>query len=255
MVTARWVQKQRPGALTVLAVAPSKFERVHIPGAHVFPERFLPDPPTAVAARRDLLAYLRGVGVNEGQRIILYQEDGPPIPVSQAFLVLEAFGLVGRISVLSGGLGAWEKAAGRVSSGIGNSDAPGNLALPESGGVLVNCGFVARHAHQNDTLIVDTRLPIFYSGAAAEPGERPGHIGGAANLPYLRLMGPGGTFANPSEAARLFRMAGLRRGGRLILYCHSGRTASVAYLAAREAGLDARVYAGSWREWQRGCGN
>jgi thiosulfate/3-mercaptopyruvate sulfurtransferase len=39
--------------------------------------------------------------------------------------------------------------------------------------------------------------------------------------------------------------------GEIVAYCHSGSRSSLATLALRNAGFNARNYAGSWHEWSR----
>jgi thiosulfate/3-mercaptopyruvate sulfurtransferase len=49
----------------------------------------------------------------------------------------------------------------------------------------------------------------------------------------------------------VFERAGLRAGQTAVMYCAVGMRASLAYFAARAAGLPARVYLGSWTDWTR----
>ena len=41
----------------------------------------------------------------------------------------------------------------------------------------------------------------------------------------------------------------------VVTYCAVGMRASLMYWAAKAAGLNARVYVGSWQDWQRESGN
>jgi thiosulfate/3-mercaptopyruvate sulfurtransferase len=46
-----------------------------------------------------------------------------------------------------------------------------------------------------------------------------------------------------------FEKAGVGAGQTLVTYCAIGMRASLAYFAARAAGIPARVYVGSWADW------
>jgi thiosulfate/3-mercaptopyruvate sulfurtransferase len=54
-----------------------------------------------------------------------------------------------------------------------------------------------------------------------------------------------------AEIARIFEEAGVKSGDSVVAYCNSGQQATVVYFAARQLGLEARVYDGSWDEWSR----
>jgi len=62
-----------------------------------------------------------------------------------------------------------------------------------------------------------------------------GHIPGARNLPYADLGAlPDDLVATEDE---------------IVVYCGSGITACVDVLALERAGVEAKLYPGSWSEW------
>jgi thiosulfate/3-mercaptopyruvate sulfurtransferase len=100
--------------------------------------------------------------------------------------------------------------------------------------------------------IVDARSAERFAGRAAEPrpGLRSGHIPGAHNLPYGRLLKPDGTLKSPAEIEALFSRAGVDLSKPVVTSCGSGITASVLALALAEIGhRRTAVYDGSWSEW------
>ena len=62
--------------------------------------------------------------------------------------------------------------------------------------------------------IVDARSAERFAGAAPEPrpGLRSGHIPGARNLPYGKLLKKDGTLKSPREIERLFEEADVDLG-------------------------------------------
>ena len=83
-------------------------------------------------------------------------------------------------------------------------------------------------------LVLDARLPERYRGEPNPVDRVPGHIPGARNAPY--------TGALPKEALEAEEVA---------VYCGSGVTATVQLLNLVRAGRsDAKLYPGSWSEWE-----
>jgi len=98
-------------------------------------------------------------------------------------------------------------------------------------------------------VIVDDRLPAFFKGTAVEPGESPGHIEGALNVPFSLFADNLAGFSSRAAMASAYRLAGVHRDDDVVVYCHSGDKAAIAYLAARALGMRVRMYLGSWRDW------
>ena len=82
--------------------------------------------------------------------------------------------------------------------------------------------------------IVDARAADRFAGqgAGAAPGLRSGHIPGAHNLPFAKLLNKDGTLKTAPEIERLFEEAGVdltqARGGELRLRHHGERACARA---------------------------
>jgi thiosulfate/3-mercaptopyruvate sulfurtransferase len=90
-----------------------------------------------------------------------------------------------------------------------------------------------------------------FKGTAAEPraGLRSGHMPGARNLPWNRLV-ENGTLKSREALEAEFVAAGVDPKGKVIASCGSGLTASILSLALAACGHGAAaVYDGSWSEW------
>jgi thiosulfate/3-mercaptopyruvate sulfurtransferase len=71
-----------------------------------------------------------------------------------------------------------------------------------------------------------------------------GHIPGALNVPFAEIA-PNGRFLPAAELRE-------RLGDEpFVAYCGSGITACTLVLAGELAGVEARLYPGSWSEWCR----
>jgi len=79
---------------------------------------------------------------------------------------------------------------------------------------------------------------------------RPGHIPGAINLPYARLLAPDGTMLPVAELRRIVREAGIDMTKPVVNSCGSGVTAAILFLALQRLGhKSVALYDGSWAEW------
>lgn len=245
IVPARWLATQ--SGVTVLAVAPRpSFERAHIPGARRL-------APEAIANPSAMRTEIRHLGLASGKRVVLYQNDGPPVIAARAWAMFDALGMGGTTSVLDGGLHGWVDRGGAVAVGpVPAAPAAGPEPVLPCSGALVDRAFVSRHLGDRDFMFVDARLPAYFDGIIAEPDEPVGHIPGAVNLPFTQLVESSGYFVSPADMRTRFRQAGVSDAGQVILYCHSGNKAAITYLAARVLGVPARLYLGSWRDWSAG---
>ncbi|HWQ24606.1 MAG TPA: rhodanese-like domain-containing protein [Gaiellaceae bacterium] len=93
--------------------------------------------------------------------------------------------------------------------------------------------------------LLDVRTAAEFSGEAGYPCDpRQGHLPGARHLPLDRLL-------ECRSAEEVRALVGLPAGVEVIAYCHSGNRSAFAVGLLREAGYEARNYAGSWHEWSR----
>jgi thiosulfate/3-mercaptopyruvate sulfurtransferase len=97
--------------------------------------------------------------------------------------------------------------------------------------------------------LLDLRTEAEFSGQ--EPGSE-GHIPGAKNIPWLRLVRPEGSlFVTSEKAQQLLWGAGVREDRPITAYCRSGPRAAVAYVVLQQVGCEIRVYDGSYLDWTK----
>jgi len=104
-----------------------------------------------------------------------------------------------------------------------------------------------------DVVLIDARPPAQYAGEASA-ARRAGHIPGAYNVPYAKLVDPQtGKFLPQADLGRVFRESGVDVAAlprEVIVYCNGGVTCTVPLNALRLLGRDdVAVYDGSWNEW------
>jgi thiosulfate/3-mercaptopyruvate sulfurtransferase len=108
------------------------------------------------------------------------------------------------------------------------------------------------------TGFVDVRSPEEFRGEKIAPdhlpqeqAQVPGHIAGAANIPWAKAANEDGTFKSADELRELYAAEGITGGGEVIAYCRIGERSSHTWFALQELlGFDnVKNYDGSWTEY------
>ena len=105
--------------------------------------------------------------------------------------------------------------------------------------------------------LVDVRSPDEFTGKIiAPPGlpetaQRPGHIPGAANIPWGKAVNDDGTFKSADELKKLYGDAGVDFNKPTVAYCRIGERSSHTWFVLKYLlGVsDVKNYDGSWTEW------
>lgn len=253
IVSAKWLAENRSiPDLIILHVAPVKrdYETGHIPGAaFLWPGYIIISTETETtlpAPVENITKVLRSLGVNNSSHVVLCGIYGNIIPVCRVFVNLEHVGFKGRVSVLEGGFDAW-KAAGYEVSNVTPVVKKGKFA-PTINNNLVDGNWMINNLTNKSYTIIDARAKPQYDGTTGL--QRAGHIPGAKNVPQVDLYDPKTfQFFDSEKLTQIFKKMDIPAGGRPVLYCHTGNSASVAYVAALAAGYDPLIYEGSMEEW------
>jgi thiosulfate/3-mercaptopyruvate sulfurtransferase len=231
----------------------AEFETAHIPGARFLDLSTLIDPdspvPSAVPTGAQFAERVRALGVNNGDRVVIY-DDSAVKTAARAWFIARMHG-VKEVAILDGGLRKW-RAEGRplesgpVAPSAGNfSASPGHGTVRFKSDMLVNLGSQREQ-------VVDARGRARFSGEEADfrPNIASGHIPGSCNLPYNLLFQHDGTFCRPANLKRAFELAGMDLDKPIVTTCGGGVTAAVLLFALHLLGKDdVALYDGSWSEW------
>ena len=189
--------------------------------------------PTA----RDFEASARRAGIATRSRVVAYDETGEG-GASRLWWLLRHFGH-DSVAVLDGGLGAWSEAGGELRGGTERA-APGDFTAQEREGDTV----AVEELQDGSLRLLDAREPERFRGEREPMDPVAGHIPGARNVPSPELA-PEGRFPGKDE------LRDQLGGEPFVAYCGSGMTATTLLLAAEIAGVEGRLYPGSWSEWSR----
>jgi thiosulfate/3-mercaptopyruvate sulfurtransferase len=265
LVTASWL-KAEIGARDLVILDASwympaegrdpeeEFRAGHIPGTRRFDfDKQVKDQanplPHMLPSPEDFAAAARALGVTSESRVVVY--DGAGIfAAPRAWWMFKVMGH-DQVAVLNGGLPAWVEAGGEVAQGESSAATPGDFEARLDRARLTEAGELKAALESESAQVVDARSAPRFEGAQPEPraGLRSGHMPGAINLPFDRLL-EHGRYKEPEELRRIWSAIGVNGEQPVMASCGSGVTASVLALGAELAGLaPVAVYDGSWSEW------
>lgn len=231
--------------------ARADFEQTHIPGAVFFDLDAISDRgsplPHMMPTPEAFGATVGALGLSVDDQIVVYDTAGL-FSAARVWWMLKTMGAT-RVQVLDGGLPRWRDDGLPTVSGPSVADAKdfhAKMALD----AVASLDDV-RAALAQDAQVVDARAAPRFKGAAPEPraGVRIGHMPGARNLPYGRLLNDNGTMKRGAALAQAIADAGVDISLPVITTCGSGVTAAILTLGMAELGRSSRLYDGSWAEW------
>jgi thiosulfate/3-mercaptopyruvate sulfurtransferase len=245
-----------PGSKPRYQAKRADFDAGHVPGA-VFVDwtRDIVDDadpvPMQVAEPGPFATRMAELGIGDETLVVAY-DDYDHIFAGRLAWALRYYGH-DEVRILDGGWSRWV-AEGRPTATAGTPAAPpGTVFTARARPALRRTAHeVERALGRADVILIDARPPEQYAGAVTA-AARAGHIPGAVNVPYARLVDASGRFLAAGELARAFGDAGIDVAAlprEVIVYCNGGVSCSVPLNALRMLGRDdVAVYDGSWNEW------
>ncbi|ELM3722066.1 3-mercaptopyruvate sulfurtransferase [Edwardsiella piscicida] len=228
-------------------------ESVRLPGALRFDIDALSDHasplPHMMPSAADFGTAMRALGVDSRRHLVIY-DDGTLFSAPRAWWMLRTFGAP-RVSLLAGGLAAWQRLGLPLHQGAPTIASPGHFPAQLDTRRLRSAAQVLTALEDNYTQIVDARAAARFRGEAPEPrpGLRSGHIPGSYNLPWDSVVRDG-VLKTPEELQALLTQAGIDLQRPIIASCGSGVTAAVLLLALAALGVEeTALYDGAWSEW------
>jgi thiosulfate/3-mercaptopyruvate sulfurtransferase len=235
------------------------YRRGHIPGAiawhwrddlHGHPRRDFVD-------REGLASLLGRSGVGPDTTVVLYGGNNNWF-ATYAYWLLRYRGF-GRLTLMDGGRTKWELEGRELTTEeppVAPAD-PGALG-PELPELRAFRDDALAHLGRHGAAMIDVRSPAEFAGEVLAPphlpqeqAQVPGHIPGAANVPWATAAREDGSFRSPDELARIYAEAGATRDRDVIAYCRIGERSSHTWFVLHEILGYPRVrnYDGSWTEY------
>src|SRR3546814_328990 len=166
------------------------------------------------------------LGVGDDSHVVNC-DDSPHATAARAWFGLRHFGF-DNASILDGGIGNWRAEGRPLEAGPAERAGGGLSPVPERRDVRTLAD-VRANLDSKAELVVDARGPARFSGEEAEtrPGLASGHIPGAINLPYGKLLNADGTWKRGGALRQAFTAAGVDLSRPIVTRFGSGITASV----------------------------
>jgi thiosulfate/3-mercaptopyruvate sulfurtransferase len=202
----------------------------HVPGASFLDlDRDLSGPAGArgrhpLPAADDFAAAASGAGIARGVFVVAYGSLGG---AERLWWLLRHFGH-DACAVLGGGIDAW---LGPLRAGEEEVE-PAPFVPRERSGDTIEAEELAARLGDESLVLLDARPAARWRGEPNPIDRVPGRIPGARSAPWSEELPP-------------------LPDGEVVAYCGSGVTAAVLVHRLALAGRDARLYAGSWSEWEQ----
>jgi thiosulfate/3-mercaptopyruvate sulfurtransferase len=265
LVSTDWLAKNLNNAsvrIIEVSVDPGKFERGHIPGAVNL--RWHTDLVDTV--RRDIVSrerweqLLSKAGVTPQSTVVLYGDNNNWFAAWGAWI----FNYYGHTNVklLDGGRNKWEaekRLLDNRPAAVKATNYKVATANPQLRARLSDVLEIA--SGKRDASLLDIRSPDEYSGKIFAPSGvqelavRAGHVPGAKNVPWGKVVNPDGTFKSAEELKALYADVGIDGKKPVVVYCRIGeRSAHSWFVLAKILGYEAIQYDGSWTEYGNAVG-
>jgi thiosulfate/3-mercaptopyruvate sulfurtransferase len=234
------------------------YEGGHIPGAVSLDWKVeLHDQP-----RRDFIdsaqlsALLASKGISDDQTLVLYGGNNNWF-AAYAYWLCKLRGIED-VKLLDGGRIKWELEERPLTREVtGKASARFRVDGQERPELRATRDEVIEFAESGGQM-VDVRSPAEFAGEIMAPPHLPqeqpyvpGHVPGAANIPWSQTANEDGTFKTEEELKRLYEEKGITGEGTVIAYCRIGERSSHTWFVLSELlGFPSvKNYDGSWTEY------
>jgi len=235
------------------------YEKGHIPnsiGWNWFKDLHVPVGREYVD-QAGLSKLLGQAGVGKDITVVLYGGNNNWF-AAYAYWLLKYLGF-GPVKLLNGGRKKWELESRMLTQDVPSFKATtASIENPVRGDIRSFRDEVLAKVSAGKTTFVDVRSPEEYRGEKLAPdhlpqeqAQVPGHIPGAANIPWAKAANEDGTFKSADELKSLYEGAGVTADQEVIAYCRIGERSSHTWFALNELlGYDdVKNYDGSWTEY------
>jgi thiosulfate/3-mercaptopyruvate sulfurtransferase len=203
----------------------------------------------------ELSELLSKAGVGADTTVILYGGNNNWF-AAYAYWVLKLRGFE-NVKLLNGGRKKWELESRELIQDVETYSAGGASLAAEREDIRALRDEVLSKLGRA-TGFVDVRSPEEYRGEKLAPdhlpqeqAQVPGHIAGAANIPWAKAANDDGTFKSADELKALYEAEGITADREVIAYCRIGERSSHTWFALQELlGFpNVKNYDGSWTEY------
>jgi len=236
------------------------YEKGHIPGAVAWNWNTDLHAETGrdYVDQAGLSSLLQRAGVGPDTTVVLYGGNNNWF-ASYAYWLLKYLGF-DNVRLLNGGRKKWELESRELSMDVPSHPATDiQVSAPIREDIRALRDDVLGQVRQGGgSSFVDVRSPEEFRGEKLAPdhlpqeqAQVPGHIPGAANVPWAKAANDDGTFRSADELAELYGGAGVTPDREVVAYCRIGERSSHTWFVLTELlGYgNVKNYDGSWTEY------
>jgi thiosulfate/3-mercaptopyruvate sulfurtransferase len=235
------------------------YEKGHIPGAIAW--NWNKDLHAPVGRdyidQAGLAALLGAAGAADDTTVVLYGGNNNWF-AAYAYWLLRYLG-ASNVKLLNGGRKKWELESRSMTQDVETYSATQvEVAGSVNAKIRAFRDYVLERVRKGDAGLVDVRSPEEYRGEKLAPdhlpqeqAQVPGHIPGAANIPWAKAANEDGSFKSADELLELYGGQGITADREVIAYCRIGERSSHTWFALTEllGFQDVKNYDGSWTEY------
>jgi thiosulfate/3-mercaptopyruvate sulfurtransferase len=235
----------------------SAYEKGHVSGAVGW--NWNSDLHTKVGrdyvSRAELSELLSRAGIGDDTTVVLYGGNNNWF-AAYAYWILKLRGF-DNVKLVNGGRKKWELESRELTQDVPSYQPTGiTLTAPERDEIRALRDQVL--SKLADATFVDVRSPEEFRGEKLAPdhlpqeqAQVPGHIPGAANVPWAKAANEDGTFKSADALRALYEGEGVTDDREIIAYCRIGERSSHTWFALTEllGYRNVKNYDGSWTEY------
>jgi thiosulfate/3-mercaptopyruvate sulfurtransferase len=236
----------------------------HIPGAVLFNwKKDIIDSTKREVISKDVLEdSLQRVGVNNDTILIVYG-DFKNWFATFAFWIFKYYGFQD-VRLMNGARKKWFEEDRPISLDVPSYPRGTFKASGSDKSIRVFMNYVRERLGSQDKILIDVRSNDEFNGKtlapseySAEYGQMGGHIPGAVNVPWDRVVSEDGSFKSAEELKKLYESVNVTPDKEVITYCGIGERASHTWFVLKYllGYPKVKVYDGSWLEWGNTLGN
>ena len=236
----------------------------HIPGAVLFDWKL----ELVDSTKRDIISkevfedLVQKAGINNDTILIVYG-DFKNWFAAFAFWIFKYYGYHD-IRLMNGSRKKWFEEDRPFSLDIPAYSRGAFKASGPNKGIRVFMDYVKESIGSQSRVLVDVRTNDEYEGKTLAPseysseyGQVGGHIPGAVNVPWSRMVCDDGTFKSAEELRKIYESQNITPDKEVITYCGIGERASFTWFVLKYllGYPNVKSYDGSWLEWGNSLGN
>lgn len=206
-------------------------------------------------APQELQKIIRGLGVNEGDGVVIYYKGQNSDEILGAFYLTWLFHFLGHtnVGILDEGWHGWLKAGGPISETLQKTRTGNFVARPLLALELSTTELDQIRGHY---LLVDGRPATHFAGKDKFPANpKYGHIPGSVNQPwqdYMRKNAKGTWYAKAPKIPPLLKRLKINRDQPILLTCFGGTGSAFNYVIFYAAGFtNLRLDDAGLRRWNK----